>query len=144
MLRWVPMKITTALGLASALVVGSVSSAGCALMCTAAHPVQAHNEGWPQSAAAHDHAACDHEHGISNSKTSNIAVHHGVSCNPDCQSWVRLSARRTVPTAAFKNGGLRLPKSATFEQSATAASPPAGDSLCSTPPAKRCSSILRV
>lgn len=139
-----PMKIPTALVLASVLVAGSVSSAGCALMCTVAHPVQAHNEGWPQSADAHDHAACDHEHGISNSKTSNIAAHHGVSCNPDCQSWLKLSARQAAARAGFNNGGLWLPKSTTFEQSATAASPPAGDSLCSTPLAKRCSSILRV
>lgn len=143
----VPMKITTALVLISVLVAGSVSSAGCAVMCSAVHPLKVGDEHQPQSAApvhVHDHAACDHENGISHSETSDIAARHGVSCNPDCKTWLKLSARQTVPTVAFKNGGLRLPKSTSFEPSGVAASPAASASFSSVPPAKRGTAVLRV
>ena len=140
------MKIATALVLISVLVAGSISSADCAVMCTAVHPVRVRNEQRPQSASTaqrHDHAAWHHEHGISQSKT-NVAAGHGVSCNPDCKTWLKLSARRNVRKVTFKNSELGLPKSTTFEQSIMAASARAGTSFSSAPPAKHSSSVLRV
>ena len=147
-MRQAPMKITTALVLVNALLAVTLSSAGCVIICTTGHPVQARDQHRTQPALAtsdaHDHAACHHEHGISHPKTSDVAAHHRLSCNPDCNSWMKLSARQAVPKAGVKSGGFALPKSTTFEQSVMAASARVDTSFSSAPPAKHSSSVLRV
>lgn len=148
MKRQAPMKITTALVLVNALLAVTLSSAGCVIICTTGHPVQARDQHRPQAALAtsdaHDHAACHHEQVISGPKGSVVAANYQVSCNPDCTTWLKLSSRQNVPKAAFKDGGLGFPESATFEQSVIAASPPASASFSSAPPAKHSSFVLRV